>query len=474
MTRRAAGPWDDPRVSGDPSELLPQLGAVVGPDHVLTDPEVTAGYCVDWTRRFRGATSAVVQPASTVEVAAVVTICRRHGVSLVSQGGNTGLVGGSVPLAGELVLSLRRLSVIGDVDDQAGQLTAGAGSTVAAVQQAAEAAGWAYGVDFASRDTATVGGSIATNAGGLRVIRYGDTRAQVVGMEAVLGDGSVVSHLSGLVRDNSGYHLPSLFCGSEGTLGVVTAARLRLVPPVRERVAALVAFDTIDAAVVAAAELRFHVRSLEAAELFLASGLDLVCRVDRLTHPFPSPHPAFLLAEAGADRDPLQDLAAAVDSLQGVADVVVATDKPRRDELWHLREGHPTAISSLGTPHKLDVALPTPRLAEFLRRVPPAVAAVAPAASTWLFGHAADGSVHVNVTGLPPDDQLVDDAVLRLATELGGTISAEHGIGAAKRAYLGLSRSPAEVAAFQAVKRAFDPDRVLNPNVLLPEPGRIA
>ena len=457
-------------MSADPSGLLSQLVEVVGPDHVVTDPDVISDYCVDWTRRFRGVTPAVVRPASTVEVAAVVAICRSNGVALVPQGGNTGLVGGSVPLGGELVLSLRRLSGIGDVDEGAGQLTAGAGVTVAAVQQSAEAVGWAYGVDFASRGTATVGGTIATNAGGLRVIRYGDTRAQVLGIEAVLGNGSVVSHLGGLVRDNSGYHLPSLFCGSEGTLGVVTAARLRLVPPARERVVALVAFDTIEAAAVAAAELRHHVRSLEAAELFLGPGLDLVCRVDHLPHPFASPHAAFLLAEAAADRSPVDDLTAAVDSLEGVADVLVADDKGRRDELWQFREGHPTAINTLGTPHKIDIAVPPPRLGEFLQRVPAAVAAVAPAASTWLFGHAADGGVHVNVTGVPPDEHLVDDAVLRLAAELGGTISAEHGIGTAKRAYLGLNRSPAEVASFQALKRAFDPDGVLNPNVLVPEP----
>lgn len=176
---------------------------------------------------------------------------------------------------------------------------------MAAVQRAAEAVGWAYGVDFASRDAATVGGSIATNAGGMWVIRYGDTRAQVVGIEAVLDDGSVVSHLGGLVRDSTGYHLQSLFCGSEGTLRVVTAARLRLVPRARERAVALVAFDTFEAAVVAASKLRHHVRTLEAAELFLAGGLDLVCRVDRLPHPFPAGHAAFLLAEAAADSCPL-------------------------------------------------------------------------------------------------------------------------------------------------------------------------
>ncbi len=291
----------------------------------------------------------------------------------------------------------------------------------------------------------------------------------MIGIEAVLGDGSVVSHLGGLVRDNTGYHLPSLLCGSEGTLGVVTAARLRLVPPARERVVALVAFDDIEAAVLAAAELRHHVRSLEAAELFLAGGLDLVCRVDRLPHPFPAPHAAFVLAEAAADRRPLDALTAAVDSLEGVTDVVVAAEEGRRKELWRLREGHTAAINALETPHKLDVALPPSRLAEFLGRVPGAVGAVAPGARTWLFGHAADGGVHVNVTGLPPGEHLVDDTVLRLAAELGGTMSAEHGIGTAKRAYLHLNRSPAELATFRAVKQTFDPDGILNPNVLLPE-----
>ena len=451
-----------------PPTLLSQLADVVGRDHVLAAPDAVAGYCVDWTGRFRGATEAVVRPGSAAEVAAVVTLCREHGVALVPQGGNTGLVGGSVPLAGEVVLSLRRLASVADVDERAGQLTAGAGTTVAGVQQAARDAGWAYGVDFASRDAATVGGSIATNAGGLRVLRYGDTRAQVVGVEAVLGDGSVVSHLGGLVRDNSGYHLPSLFCGSEGTLGVVTAARLRLVPPAPQRVVALLAFGTVDAAVVAAADLRHHVRSLEAAELFLAGGLELVRGVHRLPAPFPVRYEAFLLAEAADTRSPLDELTAAIESLHDVAAVELAVEAPRRSELWRYREGHTEAINTLGPPHKLDVALPASRLAEFLQRVPAVVGKLRPGAATWLFGHVSDGNVHVNVTGVAPEDDTVDDAVLRLAAELGGTISAEHGIGTAKRAYLGLNRSPAEVAAFLAVKRAFDPDGILNPNVLLP------
>lgn len=206
---------------------LSALVDIVGPDHVVTDPEVVAGSCVDWSGRFAGRTPALVRPGSTDEVAGVVNLCRERDLPLTLQGGNTGLVGGGVPLSGELLVSLRRLDGV-SIDERAGQATAGAGCTIGDLQRAAEQCSWTYGVDLGSRDSATVGGTIATNAGGLRMVRYGDTRAQVVGVEAVLGTGAVVSHLSGLVKDNTGYHLPGLLTGSEGTLGVVTAARLRL------------------------------------------------------------------------------------------------------------------------------------------------------------------------------------------------------------------------------------------------------
>ncbi|MGH9178270.1 MAG: FAD-binding oxidoreductase [Acidimicrobiales bacterium] len=453
-----------------PPSLEPRLVEVVGRGHVLTDPDVTAGWCVDWTGRFRGATPAVARPASTAEVAAVVGVCRELGVALVPQGGNTGLVGGGVPLNGEVVLSLQRLSNVGAVDAGAGQVTAGAGATVADVHDAAGAAGWAYGVDFASRDSATVGGSVATNAGGLRVMRHGDTRAQLLGVEAVLGDGSVVSHLGGLVKDNTGYHLPSLLCGSEGTLGVVTAARLRLVPPAAERVTALLAFAGAADAVAGAGVLRRLTGSLEALELFLEEGLALVCGALGLGRPFAAAHGAYLLVESAGPGTVLEELAGAVAALGAVADVAVATDSLRRAELWRYREGHTEAINTLGPPHKLDVTLPAGRLAEFIAEVPAVVAAVpgAATAATWLFGHVGDGNVHVNVTGVRPDDDAVDAAVLELVAAMAGSISAEHGIGRAKRAWLHLGRSQAELDAFRALKRALDPDGILNPNVLLP------
>jgi FAD/FMN-containing dehydrogenase len=448
--------------------LVADLAGAVGAEHVLTRPEDTARYCVDWSRRFCGGTPAVVLPGSAAEVAGVVQACRAHGAAVVPQGGNTGLVGGGVPLAGEIVVSLGRLRRIHDVDATTGQLTAGAGVTLADVQRAAQAAGWAYGVDFASRERATVGGTVATNAGGLRVLRHGDTRAQLLGVEAVLGDGSTISHLGGLLKDNTGYHLPSLLCGSEGTLGIVTAARLRLVPRADERVVALLAFDAVGAAVAAAGALRRDVRSLEAAELFLADGLALVCQVSGLAPPC-SPGPvAYLLVEAADRVSPATVLTAAVASLTDVADVVVAVGAPARAALWAYREQHAAAVNTLGPPHKFDVTLPGSRLVEFVEAVPATIAALVPAGRIWMWGHAADGNLHVNVTGVDPGDHQLDEAVLSLVAGLGGSISAEHGIGTAKRAWLSLNRSPAEIDAFRAVKRALDPDGILNPNVLLP------
>jgi FAD/FMN-containing dehydrogenase len=452
------------------AEELQTLRSIVGDPHVLVDADLTSGYSVDWTGRFQGSTQAVVRPGSTREVSRLVSWCLEHDLALVPQGGNTGLVGGGVPLGGELVLSLRRLGDVGPVDGASGQLTAGAGVTIAAVQAAAAAAGWAYGVDLAARDSATVGGTIATNAGGLRVLRYGATRAQVLGVEAVLGDGSVVSHLGGLLKDNTGYDLAGLLCGSEGTLGVITAARLRLVPPLGERVVALLGLESVAAMIAAVGSLRRQLPALEAVEVFFSDGLDLVCETFGLARPFARRRGVFLLLEAAAATDPTDDVAAAVGALPGVAEVAVATagEPARQAELWRYREAHTEAINSLGPPHKLDVTLPAAAMARFVELVPRVVADAAPESRCWLFGHAADGNLHVNVTGVDPGDDSVDEAVLELVAALDGSISAEHGIGTAKKPWLGLNRSPTEIQAFRRLKAALDPGGILNPNVLLP------
>ncbi|MGH9169351.1 MAG: FAD-binding oxidoreductase [Acidimicrobiales bacterium] len=445
---------------------LAVLRDIVGEPHVLTAPDVVASYVREWTGRWTGHTDAVVRPASTKEVSAVVAACYRTGTALVPQGGNTGLVGGGVPSQGAIVLSLRRLDTLGEVDQLSGQLTAGAGATIGDVQRQASAAGWGYGVDLGSRDSATVGGTVATNAGGLRMVRYGPTRSQLAGVEAVLGDGSVVSHLGGLWKDNTGYDLAGLLCGSEGTLGVVTAARLKLVTPAAERTVALLAFDDIAVAVEGAAGLRRWVPLLEAVEIFLSPGLRLVCQALGLQAPFAGEHAAYVLVEAVGDTDPTDALAAAVASVGAVKDVALASSGERRAALWRYREGHTEAIASLGPQHKLDVSVPLGNLAELAARAPQVVAEVAPKASIWMFGHVADGSLHINVTGVPGDDDSVDAAVLGLVASLGGSISAEHGIGRAKRPWLALNRSVAEIGAMRAVKTALDPAGILNPGVI--------
>jgi FAD/FMN-containing dehydrogenase len=452
-----------------PPALRSRFADIVGAAHVVSDPDARASYERDWTGRFVGSTPAVIRPGSVDEVAACVQLCAAEGLSVVPQGGNTGLVGGGVPLAGEIVLSTRRLDRLGPVDTVAGQLTAGAGATVAAVQAAARSHGLRYAVDLAARDSATMGGTVATNAGGLHVVRHGPTRAQLLGVEAVLGDGRVIAHLGGLVKDNTGYDLAGLLCGSEGTLGIVTAARLRLVPQPVHTIVALVGLPGAKHAVEAVSAWRRELPDLEAAELFLADGLHLVCDAFRLRPPLAVDAPVYVLVEVAAATDPSDRLAAAFAG-SGVDDeaVAVAVDAPRRAELWRYREEHTTAINSLGPPHKLDVTLPLGELGAFVDEAPAIVAAVAPAARTWLFGHVGDGNVHVNVTGVAPDDDRVDAAVLEAVAARGGSISAEHGIGTAKRPWLALNRSPAELDAFTAIRRALDPAGILNPAVLVP------
>lgn len=447
--------------------LLERLVGIVGTSHVLTDADLTAPFTTDWTRRYHGTTRAVVRPADTGQVAAVVAACAQAGAAIVPQGGNTGLVGGGVPRAGEVVLALTRLTSLGPVDLTAAQVTAGAGVTIAALQEHAATAALLYGVDFAARDSATVGGTIATNAGGIRMIRYGGTRQQVMGVEAVMADGSIVRRLSGLVKDNVGYDLPGLLVGSEGTLGVVTRARLRLHPRPTHRTVALLGLDDVDAALSVLLRLRGPIGGLEAVELVFADGVELVADHLGVAPPFPTLPPVLLLVEAADRRDPTDDLAGVLADADELRDVAVASDRAGRAALWRWREAHTETINALGIPHKLDVTLPLTELTAFVAALPAVVQAAAPGARTIVFGHVGDGNLHVNVIGPPPQDGRVDDAVLELVAAHDGSISAEHGIGTAKVGHLHLGRGGPDVAAMRAIKRALDPDGLLNPGVIL-------
>jgi FAD/FMN-containing dehydrogenase len=448
--------WGD--VSGGElsAALLAEFAAVVGDAHVLTGA-ATAGYAVDWTGRFRGRAAAVLRPADTAEVAAVLSRCRDAGVPVVPQGGNTGLVGGGVPRHGEVVLSLARLDRLGPVDTDAAQVTAGAGVSLQRVADAGP--GLDLGVLIASRDSATVGGAVATNAGGLRVLRYGPMRAQVRGVEAVLADGTVVSHLAGLVKDNTGYDYPGLLTGSEGTLAVVTAARLQLVPRPAGPVTALIGLagpgevhDLARAAVRA-------VPGLLSAEYLTSTGLDVLAEHAGLVPPLRAP--AFLLLEATGPG--------AAEDLAGVAGehpVAVGTTAADRARLWAFRERHPEAAGFLGVPLKLDVSVPAAHWVTLATEVGEVVRAADPGARVISYGHVADGNLHVNVVPATDADGRHEDAVFAFVASLGGSISAEHGIGALKARWLPLIRSAPERALFARIRAAFDPDGILNPHVL--------
>lgn len=443
------------------------LSAAVGDRHVLSDPELRAGYERDWTGRFGAEASFVVRPGDAGEVARVLAACSEHGVPVVPQGGNTGLVGAGVPRGGEVLMSLARMDELGEVDPATAQVTAGAGVTLAELQRGARAAGFDAGVDFAARDSVTIGGLVATDAGGARALRHGTVRGRVAGLEAVLADGTRIDRMSGLLKDNAGYALHALLIGSEGTLGIITRVRWRLVAALDARVTALIPVPTLDEVEPILATLRRTLPSLEAVDFMLDDGLALVLEHQRREPPLPERAPAYLLVECAARTDPTEELAEALEAA-GIDDAVVADDTASRLRLWELREGHAEAIAADGVPHKMDVGVPLARLAEFAARVPGVVNEQAPDARTILFGHLGDGNVHVNVLGIDSEDDAVDQAVLELTASLGGTVSAEHGVGVAKAQHLGLVRSEGELAAMAAIKRTLDPDGILNPGAILP------
>lgn len=456
----------------DRDGLLAELQAAVGREHVLVDPDLVESYSRDWTGRWSGRPSAVVRPSTTGQVADVVSMCAAHRVPLVPQGGNTGLVGAGIPRDGEVVMSTRRLDNLGPVDAVARTVEVGAGVTLAEVQKHARVAGLDVGIDFGARDSATIGGIVATNAGGERVMRHGTTRAQVLGIEAVLADGSTISRMSGLPKDNVGYDLVQLLIGSEGTLGVVTRVVLRLVPYLSERAAALLGLMSIPDALAAVNSLRARLPGLEAADYFHDAGLKLVLEHRALASPFPETYPVYLLAEV-AGPGAMEDLADSLAEVPEVQDAAMAGPPPDRRRLWALREGHTEAISAAGTPVKLDVAVPIQHLEEFEAALPDVIRAQAPKAVIILFGHLVEGNVHVNILGIsdPRNQESVTDSVLRLVVSLGGSISAEHGVGRAKQGWLALARGQSDVAAMSSIKRALDPKAILSPGRVLPLPG---
>ncbi len=477
------------------TELLDDLRGLVGADHVLVgDGDALVAHERDWRKRYRGHALCVVRPGSTAEVAAVVRRCAREdGVSIVPQGGNTGLVGGGVPDGSrrQVVLSTRRLRAVRRVDADNQTLTVEAGLALQEVQAAAAEAGLLFPLSLAAEGTCTIGGNLATNAGGTQVLRFGNARELCLGLEVVTAQGEVLSSLHGLRKDNTGYDLRHLFVGSEGTLGIITAATLRLYPQPRSGATAWATCRTLADAVALMRRLRDAFDAeLVGYEAMNARSLALVERhFSALRAPLPlaaadgaplwsvlvdlaSPHDEHVLRERAETA-----LAAATESGEA-EDVVVAGSELQARTLWQLREAIPLAQGVEGLNIKHDIGVPLSALAAFVDAADAALEAVVPGARHVTFGHLGDGNLHYNLQA--PEGDAADDflaahehaanaCVHDVVGRFGGTFSAEHGIGRLKRAELAARKPAPALAMMQAIKSALDPHGLFNPGVLLPD-----
>jgi FAD/FMN-containing dehydrogenase len=444
--------------------VLQQVSSLVGSNHVSTDPDVLAGRSVDHTGRYRGRASALVRPGSADEVAEVLRLCRDDGTHVTVQGGRTSLVAGTVPEHDDILLSTERLCAISEVDTTELRIEAGAGATLAAVQRAAAGAGLVFGVDLAARDTATVGGMASTNAGGLRTVRYGNMGSQVIGLDVALPDGSVVRRHSRVRADNTGYDLPALFVGAEGTLGVITALDLRLHPDPAHRVTAVCGFDDLGA-LVDAGRLFRDMDGIAALEL--VDGKASALADEHLGVAPPVRADWLLLVELASDHDQTERLADALDGVRTSDEPAVGIDLAAQQRLWRVRESLAEVVGLFGPPLKFDVSLPLSVVDVFARGASALVQRHAPGAIGVLFGHIGEGNLHLNVLRCS-DEQERDLYVvmMELIAESGGNVSSEHGVGSRKRRYVGMSRGDADVAAMRTLKTAFDPTGYLNAAVL--------
>ncbi len=496
-----------PTLTPEQQRLLASLQQALGHDAVRCPSldEPLLGHTQDWRQRYRGRALAVVLPSSTEEVAAAVRLCATHGTSIVPQGGNTSLVGAAVPdeSGHQIVLNLRRLNRVLDIDPLNLTMRVQAGCVLAQVQAAAEAEGLLFPLSLASEGTCTIGGVLATNAGGTQVLRFGMARDLCLGLEVVTAQGEIWRKLNGLRKDNSGYDLRDLVIGSEGTLGIVTAASLKLYPKPISRLAALLRCPDIDSAVILLQLARRHLDAeltgLEAmASLPIALAhrhLPQLASVAQALMPAPSastptasaaPHteaPWLVLLDTASQRSEVA-LRASLETLlaealaTGVIDeALVSHTEAQYRAMWALRESIPMAEKIEGQMVKHDIGVPTSRIPEFLRNTEPALQQTFPGCRVVCFGHLGDGNLHFNVQGpehIPAADFLaahehsVNGIVYAQVSALGGTISAEHGIGRLKREALARHQSPVATQWMRAIKAALDPGNTLNPQRLVP------
>ncbi|WP_457426670.1 FAD-binding oxidoreductase [Roseateles sp. P5_E7] len=458
-------------------ERLGEAGLLVGGD--------LAAYENDWRKRYVGHALAVARPASTEEVAAVMRLCHEHRVAVVPQGGNTGLVGGSTPddSGRQLVLSLSRMKRVRGIDVANASLTAEAGCVLAVVQAAAAGAGLLFPLSLAAEGSCTLGGNLATNAGGTQVLRYGNARELCLGLEVVTASGEIWHGLSGLRKDNTGYDLRDLFIGSEGTLGVITAATMKLYPQPKDRLTALAACASLDDAVALLGLARERAGdALTGFEVMNRSSLALVAReLPQLAQPLGAAEWTVLLELSDAEsaehaHGVFEGLLEAAIEQGTVQDAAIAQNIQQAKTFWHLRESIPLAQAQAGLNIKHDISLPVSAIPGFVAEMDAALTAYLPGIEVIDFGHLGDGNLHYNVQApasvapaefLATHEPAINELVYNAVQQRGGSISAEHGIGRLKREELAQRKDPTALALMRAIKRALDPLDLLNPGRLV-------
>ncbi|XXF77090.1 FAD-binding oxidoreductase [Myxococcaceae bacterium GXIMD 01537] len=455
-----------------PDAFLRAIAEGFPPDFLTQEAAELQEYGRDWTRVYAPAPVAVALPRTTEEVARLLALCNQHRVPVVPSGGRTGLAGGAVAARGELVLSLQRMNRLGPVDVLGNTVRVQAGAVTEVVHRHCEEHGLTWPVDFASKGSSQVGGNIATNAGGVKVIRYGLTRQWVLGLQVVTAAGEVLELNGALEKNNTGTDLRQLFIGSEGTLGVITEATLKLARVPGKQEVFLFAVPDVAAVLALFRDARRAPLNISAYEFFTDKCLARLQRHRKLRSPFEAPSGCYVLLEAEAPD------AAAVEAWLGslferglVTDGTQAQGAAQAAELWALREGISESLSATGLPHKNDISLPVAALEAFCAELDAVFSARYPGWEIALFGHIGDGNLHVNI--MKPDGmekaeflshtKASDHAMFELVRKHGGSISAEHGIGLLKKDYLGYTRAPAELALLRTLKRALDPNNILNP-----------
>lgn len=455
--------------------LLEQLKNIVGPKGWTTDAAELEAHVTEWRGVVRGSTPMVVSPGSTTEVAQVVRACADAGVGVVPQGGNTGMCAGAVPdeSGTQIILSLARMNKIRNIDTANFSMEVEAGCILENVQNAAAEVERFFALSLGAEGSCQIGGNLSTNAGGINVVRYGTARAQVLGLEAVLADGTVVSSLRSLRKDTAGYDLKQLFIGSEGTLGIITAATLKLFPMPATTSTALVAIETSGHAVRLLAFLKAELAdAIEAFELVSDFVFGMVTRhIPELRVPFETQYPWYVLLDAalGDDNERLEDALNEAANSGLLLDAVIAKNSVEAEKLWRMRHSIAEAERSAGKALKHDISLPISRLEEFLLRGDRLLAEIAPEATLIAFGHVGDGNLHYNVA-LPDsthNGQEVSAAIYDLVNTLGGSFSAEHGVGSVKRQYLSRYRGDGEIKLMRTLKMALDPGNILNPGKVI-------